>query len=84
VDYFQTMSPQNVLGIAPRPGAGGYSAAGQTLPPSTAPGENTSFWSPDSYHFWFLALGILVVAGVIGASVDVRAGRRHARASVGD
>lgn len=88
MDYFQGMTAQNILGIAPSPG--GYrptsqsSAAGETLPGTShmAGDSGGSPWHPDSPHFWFLALGVLTVVGVVGASVDVRAGKRHAKASV--
>lgn len=86
MDYFQNMTAANIIGITP----GGYrpvspqSAAGETLPASShMAGDNgASAWHPDSPHFWFMALGVAAILGIVGASVDVRAGKRHAKASV--
>ena len=86
MDLFQGMTAENILGITP----GGYrpvqnsSAAGETLPGSShmAGDMGGSPLHPDSPHFWFLVIGVLAVFGVVGASVDVRGGKRHVRASV--
>jgi hypothetical protein len=86
VDLFQGMTAENILGITP----GGYrpvsqsSAAGEQLPGTShmAGDKGGSPFHPDSPHFWFMVLGAAAILGVVGASVDVRAGKRHARASV--
>lgn len=82
MDYFQSQSAHSVLGIVPT--KSGASAAGETLPPSShmAGDHGAVPWHPDSQHFWFMAAGALAIFGVIGASVDVRAGKRHVKGSV--
>jgi hypothetical protein len=85
MDYFQNATAYNLLGVRQAPASAG-SPAGEQLPRVTV-GSGDSIavpWHPDSPHFWFLALGVLAIVGVVGASVDVRAGKRHARASVND
>lgn len=84
MDYFQNMTAAGLLGISPRTTPSGASGAGETLPGSSfgAGDKGAVAYHPDSPHFWFLALGLLTVLGVVGASVDVRAGKRHAKASV--
>lgn len=86
MDYFQGMTAENILGIVPggaRP-VSMTSAAGETLPGSShmAGDKGSVPYHPDSPHFWFLVLGVLAIAGIVGASVDVRGGKRHVRASV--
>lgn len=82
MDYMQGFTAQQVLGIVPT--KAGASAAGDQLPPSShmAGDHGAVPWSHQSQHFWFLVLGALAITGVVGASVDVRAGKRHAKGSV--
>lgn len=84
MDYFQGVNAYNLLGVKPPPP--GNSPAGEQLPRvSNTGGDNAMVpWHHDSPHFWFMALGAAAVLGIVGASVDVRAGRRHAKASVGE
>jgi hypothetical protein len=84
MDYFQGFTAQQVLGIVPT--KAGASAAGEQLPASSHMAGDLGAvpWSHQSQHFWFLALGAAAILGIVGASVDVRAGKRHARASVND
>lgn len=82
VDYFQSMTAQSVLGIVPT--KSGASAAGEMLPSTShmAGDKGAVPYHPDSQHFWFIVVAALAIFGVVGASVDVRAGKRHAKGSV--
>lgn len=82
MDYFQGMTAQSVLGIVPT--KTGASAAGEQLPSTShmAGDKGAVPYHPDSQHFWFLLVGALAIFGIVGASVDVRAGKRHVKGSV--
>lgn len=84
---FNQLTPYELFGINP----GGRTAAssgggGDVLPPtSSMTGDNAMVpWHPDSAAFWLLILGAATLVGIIGASFDVRAGKRHASIKVGD
>jgi len=84
---FEQLNPFELYGINP----GGKSAAasgggGDVLPPTTASyGDQVTVpWHPDSPAFWLLILGAATLVGIIGASLDVRAGKRHASVKIGD
>lgn len=77
----------STLGIMPPKSHGTQvTGAGASLPhTSNTVGDSGAVpWSPDSPHFWAVVILGLTVFGVIGASMDLRAGKRHARVSVGD
>lgn len=77
----------NMLGIMPpKTGTGAVTGAGAGLPTTShVMGDGGAApWSPDSPHFWTMAILAATVFGVLGASLDLRAGKRHARVSVGD
>jgi hypothetical protein len=84
---FDQLNPWELYGINP----GGRTAAssgggGDVLPPtSSMSGDYVSVpWHPDSPAFWLLILGGATLIGIIGASLDVRAGKRHASVKIGD
>jgi hypothetical protein len=84
---FAQLTPWEQYGINPgSPTATSHGGGGQTLPSvDTAFGDNAMIpWHPDSPVFWAVVLGVATIAGIIGASVDVRAGKRHASVKVGD
>lgn len=80
----QRMTPSALLGL--NPGAGSKQAAGAALPPTSHAGGDMAAvpWHPDSPVFWLAAFGILTAAGITGASVRVRAFKRHAGLELGD
>lgn len=81
----QEASVSNLLGIsAGQPRLPGYE--GQQLPASTYAGADKAAvpWSPDSPLFWGAVLGAATLIGLLGASVQVRAGKTRARAEVGN
>lgn len=81
----QEASVSNLLGISPgQPRLSGYE--GQQLPASTYAGPDKAAvpWSPDSPLFWGALLGGATLLGLLGASVQLRAGKTRARAEVGD
>lgn len=81
----QEASVSNLLGISPgQPRLPGYE--GQQLPASTYTGQDKAAvpWSPDSPLFWGGLLGVATLLGLLGASVQVRAGRTRAKAEVGN
>lgn len=63
----------------------GSQAAGQALPPTTAHPHtgSDSPWSPDSAMFWLILFTVGAVAGIAGASAQVRVFKGRAGASVG-
>lgn len=77
------VTPASMFGINPGAARGG---AGAALPPTSVGAGDGAFvpWSPDSPTFWAVALIVLTVAGVTGASVRVRAFKRSAEAKLGD
>lgn len=84
---FSQLNPTDLYGIP----AGGRTAAangggGDVLPHTDAMvGDNAMVpWHPDSPVFWVVILGAATVLGIVGASLDVRAGKRHASVKVGD
>ncbi|MGH3414909.1 MAG: hypothetical protein ACRDVE_18125 [Actinocrinis sp.] len=84
---FDQLNPQTLYGINPgRATASAHGGGGDTLPSTDAmTGDGAMIpWSPDSPIFWLVILGGATVLGIIGASFDVRAGKRHASVKVGD
>lgn len=82
-DYWNSsLSPAALLGLSP---AVQTKAAGAGLPPTSVTGGDNAYlpWSPDSPTFWLLAIGVATVFGLVGASVNVRAGKGKAGASLG-
>lgn len=78
-------SVSNLLGISPGSARlSGYEGA--SLPASTYSGGDRAAvpWSPDSPLLWGGAIALLTVLGVIGASVNVRAGKARAGIEVND
>lgn len=82
-EYFDGLSPSRLLGISP---ANQTKAAGDTLPPTTLTGGDMASlpWHPDSPTFWLVAVAGATLLGLIGASVEVRAFKGKARASVNE
>lgn len=84
---FDQLNPWDLLGINPGAAtAADNGGGGDTLPSSSSmvgDGADTP-WNPDSAAFWVLILGAATLLGIIGASFDVRAGRRHASVKIGD
>jgi hypothetical protein len=83
-DYFNNrLSPAALLGLSP---ANQSKAAGQALPPTSVTGGDNAFvpWHPDSPTFWLLLVGVGTIFGLVGASVQVRAGKGKAGASIGN
>jgi hypothetical protein len=69
----------NMLGMSPAGGRlSGYEGA--SLPASTYSGGDKAAvpWSPDSPLFWGIVVAGLTLAGFVGASVNVRAGKARA------
>lgn len=82
-DYWnQSLSPAALLGLSP---ANQSKAAGAALPPTSVTGGDNAYvpWHPDSPTFWLLAIGVATIFGVVGASVNVRAGKGKAGAHLG-
>jgi hypothetical protein len=84
---FGQLNPRDLYGISgggPRAASNG--GGGQFLPRTDAMAGDGAMipWSPDSPIFWFVILGSATALGIIGASLDVRAGKRHASVKVGD
>lgn len=84
---FDQLNPSDLYGIS----RGGQRAAangggGQFLPSTDSMSGDGAMipWSPDSPIFWAALLGAGTLLGILGASIDVRAGRRHASVKVGD
>lgn len=78
-------SVSNMLGISPGGSRlSGYE--GQSLPASTYSGSDAAAvpWSPDSPLFWGAVVAGLTLLGLIGASVNVRAGKARAGIQVND
>jgi hypothetical protein len=78
-------SVSNLLGISPgQQRLPGYE--GEQLPASTYSGGDKAAtpWSTDSPLFWGAVVAGLTLLGLVGASVQVRAGRTRARAEVGN
>ena len=81
----QESSVSNLLGISPgQSRLPGYE--GSQLPASTYSGSDQAAvpWSPDSPLFWGGVLLAGTLLGLLGASVQVRAGKTRARAEVGN
>ncbi len=76
------LSASSLLGLAPGKQS---KAAGASLPPVTVAGHDRAMvpWHPDSPVFWLAIFAGATALGIFGASIDVRAFRKHARASVG-
>lgn len=81
MDYSQ-LSPANLFNMGHGSPGG---AAGATLPRSSyQSGDRGAVpWSPDSPHFWAAVLIGATLFGVVGASVNFRAGPARAGASLG-
>lgn len=84
--YFQTLNPLDHFGL--QTGAtSGPSAAGAGLPVTSASSTVTDGgdkpWHPDSPIFWVAVIMAASFAGIVGASVHVKAGPARAGASVG-
>jgi len=79
----QRVTPAALFGLSPGAPGGG---AGAALPHSSVTGADKAFvpWHPDSPVFWLGAVTALTILGVTGASVRVRAFRRHAGVELGD
>lgn len=86
-DYFKSLDPFHHFGLLPGAGAGGKSAAGASLPPSStsaaAHDGGDRPWSPDSPIFWIAVIAGASFAGIVGASVHLHAGPARAGASIG-
>jgi hypothetical protein len=84
-DYFSALNPMTHFGLIPT--ASGASAAGAGLPASSpsasAQDSGDKPWSPDSPIFWIAVIMAASFAGIVGASVNVKAGPAKAGASVG-
>lgn len=84
---FDQLNPSDLYGI-PRggPRASDHGGGGQFLPPSDVMSDDGAMtpWSLDSPVAWFVILGAATALGILGASLDVRAGKRHASVKVGD
>jgi hypothetical protein len=76
------LSPAALLGLSP---AKQSKAAGQALPPTSVTGGDNAYvpWHPDSPTFWLLAIGVGTIFGLLGASIQVRAGKGKAGANIG-
>lgn len=84
---FSQLNPTDLYGIkAGGPAASAHGGGGDTLPHTDAMvGDGAMVpWSPDSPMFWVVILAAATALGIVGASLDVRAGRRHASVTVGD
>ena len=81
----QEASVSNLMGINPG-GARLNGYEGQQLPASTYTGSDGGavWWSPDSPLFWGAVVGAATLLGLLGASVQFRAGKTRARAQVGN
>jgi len=84
---FDQLNPANLYGIgrgAPRAASNG--GGGQFLPHTDSMSGDGAMipWSPDSPIFWAALLATGTLLGILGASIDVRAGKRHASVKVGD
>jgi hypothetical protein len=78
-------SVSNLLGISPGSARlSGYEGAG--LPASTFAGSDRAAvpWSTDSPLLWGGAIALLTLLGIVGASVNVRAGKARAGVEVND
>jgi len=84
---FDQLNPGNLYGM-PLGGARAASSGGggQFLPHTDSMSGDGAMipWSPDSPIFWAALLGAGTLLGILGASIDVRAGKRHASVKVGD
>jgi len=81
----QQASVSQMLGISPgKARLAGYE--GQALPASTYSGADNAAvpWSPDSSTFWLAVVAGATLLGFLGASVDLRVGKRHLRAEADD
>lgn len=77
----------DLFGLNPgAPSAAAHGGGGDVLPPtSTMAGDQGMVpWHPDSPMFWLVLIGGATLLGILGASFDVRAGKRHASVKVGD
>lgn len=84
---FDQLNPASLYGIQRGgPTAASSGGGGQFLPPSDAMyGDGAMVpWSLDSPVAWVVILGAATALGILGASLDVRAGKRHASVKVGD
>jgi len=84
---FDQLTPFQMFGVNP----GGATAAasgggGEALPSVSAQygDHGMNPLHPDSPVFWVAILSAATLLGIIGASLDVRAGKRHASVKVGD
>jgi len=81
----QQASVSNLLGISPGSARlSGYE--GQSLPASTYAGNDKAGvpWSADSPLLWGGILAALTLLGIVGASVNVRAGKARAGVEVNE
>lgn len=84
---FSQLNPFDMYGV--NPGSPGPNANGgglEQLPGSSAMyGDGSQVpWNPDSPLFWFGCLAALTLFGILGASLDVRAGHKHASVKIGN
>lgn len=80
------MTPYSMFRLNPGDASGNsLPVAGDSLPASTATmGDWGGLpWHPDSPGFWLLVVAGATVLGILGASVDVRAGKARAGGHVG-
>lgn len=83
---YSTLHPLQQFGLAPGgAGPGGSSAAGVALPASstTSADGGDKPWHPDSPLFWLAILTVASVTGIVGASVNLKAGPAKAGAKIG-
>lgn len=84
---FSQLNPFDMYGINPgSPGAAASGGGGEQLPTSGGPlGDGGATpWNPDSPMFWLMILAAATLLGIVGASLDVRAGHKHASVKIGN
>jgi hypothetical protein len=87
VDHlYSTLHPLQQYNLLPGgAGPGGSSAAGVALPASstTSADGGDKPYHPDSPLFWLALLVVASVTGIVGASVNVKAGPAKASGKIG-
>lgn len=79
--FYGQMTAYNLTGLNPGRASGAPAAA--PLSSHSAGDMGAVPWHPDSHTFWLLAIGVGTVIGIIGASVNLRAGPIKAGGSLG-